>query len=83
MLPSPRPARTFLRRPLSRAAGSGRRRLACVSTVPQLPAVQIGRLVKRYGPTTAVDGLTLSAACGEVPGILGPNGAGKTTSVEI
>jgi ABC-2 type transport system ATP-binding protein len=54
-----------------------------VSTVPQLPAVQIGRLVKRYGQTTAVDGLTLSAACGEVTGILGPNGAGKTTTVEI
>jgi len=54
-----------------------------VSTVPQLPAVQIGRLVKRYGQTTAVDGLTLGAACGEVTGILGPNGAGKTTTVEI
>jgi len=54
-----------------------------VSTVPQFPAVEIGRLVKRYGQTTAVDGLTLSAARGEVTGILGPNGAGKTTTVEI
>jgi ABC-2 type transport system ATP-binding protein len=54
-----------------------------VSTVPQIPAVEIGRLVKRYGQTTAVDGLTLRAACGEVTGILGPNGAGKTTTVEI
>jgi ABC-2 type transport system ATP-binding protein len=54
-----------------------------VSTVPQLPAVEIGGLVKRYGQTTAVDGLTLSAARGEVTGILGPNGAGKTTTVEI
>ena len=54
-----------------------------MSTVPQLPAVEIGRLVKRYGQTTAVDGLTLSAARGEVTGILGPNGAGKTTTVEI
>jgi len=54
-----------------------------VSTVPLTPAVQISGLVKRYGQTTAVDGLTLSAACGEVTGILGPNGAGKTTTIEI
>ena len=54
-----------------------------MSTVPQVPAVEIGGLVKRYGQTTAVDGLTLSAARGEVTGILGPNGAGKTTTVEI
>jgi len=54
-----------------------------VSTVPQVPAVEIARLVKRYGQTTAVDGLTLSAAPGAVTGILGPNGAGKTTTIEI
>jgi ABC-2 type transport system ATP-binding protein len=54
-----------------------------VSTVPQIPAVQIGGLVKRYGQTAAVDGLTLSAARGAVTGILGPNGAGKTTTIEI
>jgi ABC-2 type transport system ATP-binding protein len=54
-----------------------------VSTVPQTPAVEIGGLVKRYGQTTAVDGLTLSAAPGAVTGILGPNGAGKTTTIEI
>ena len=47
-----------------------------------MPAVEIGRLVKRYGQTTAVDGLTLSAARGAVTGILGPNGAGKTTTIE-
>ena len=54
-----------------------------MSTVPQTPAVEIGALVKRYGETTAVDGLTLSAARGAVTGILGPNGAGKTTTIEI
>src|SRR6185437_10888534 len=66
-----------------RCAGFCRRRLASVSTVPQMPAVEIGGLVKRYGQTTAVDGLTLSAALGTVTGILGPNGAGKTTTIEI
>src|SRR5438093_1749458 len=48
-----------------------------------MPAVEIGRLVKRYGQTTAVDELTLRAARGAVTGILGPNGAGKTTTIEI
>src|SRR5882757_3836792 len=69
--------------PPARSAPCWDRRLACVSTVPQVPAVEIGGLVKRYGQTTAVDGLTLSAARGAVTGILGPNGAGKTTTVEI
>jgi ABC-2 type transport system ATP-binding protein len=67
---------------VSHGADSDRRRLASVSTVPQTPAVEIGALVKRYGQTTAVDGLTLSAARGAVTGILGPNGAGKTTTIE-
>jgi ABC-2 type transport system ATP-binding protein len=40
-------------------------------------------MVKRYGPTTAVDGLSLTAGRGEVTAILGPNGAGKTTTVEV
>ncbi len=49
----------------------------------KLPAVEVSGLVKRYGPATAVDGLTLTAAAGEVTAILGPNGAGKTTTIEI
>ena len=47
------------------------------------PAVEISGLVKRYGPATAVDGLTLTAGSGEVTAILGPNGAGKTTTIEV
>ncbi|WP_344970171.1 ABC transporter ATP-binding protein [Streptosporangium fragile] len=47
------------------------------------PAVEIIDLVKRYGGTTALDGLTLSAARGAVTALLGPNGAGKTSTVEI
>jgi ABC-2 type transport system ATP-binding protein len=46
-------------------------------------AIEIAALEKRYGPTVAVDGITLSIAVGEVFGLLGPNGAGKTTTVEI
>jgi ABC-2 type transport system ATP-binding protein len=68
---------------------SGHRRLASVSPAPQTttnpatPAVEVGRLVKRYGQLTAVDGLTLTANRGAVTGVLGPNGAGKTTTIEI
>jgi ABC-2 type transport system ATP-binding protein len=40
-------------------------------------------MVKRYGTTTAVDGLSLTAGRGEVTAILGPNGAGKTTTIEV
>jgi ABC-2 type transport system ATP-binding protein len=47
------------------------------------PAVAITDLVKRYGRTLAVDGLSLRAERGAVTAILGPNGAGKTTTVEI
>ena len=40
-------------------------------------------MVKRYGPATAVDGLSLTAGRGKVTAILGPNGAGKTTTIEV
>jgi ABC-2 type transport system ATP-binding protein len=40
-------------------------------------------MIKRYGPATAVDGLSLTARHGEVTAILGPNGAGKTTTIEV
>jgi len=55
-------------------------RLACVGDTP---AVEITGLVKRYGRTTAVAGLSTSAARGEVTAVLGPNGAGKTTTIEV
>jgi ABC-2 type transport system ATP-binding protein len=38
-------------------------------------------LIKRYGKTTALDGLDLVAEHGQVLAVLGPNGAGKTTFV--
>ena len=46
------------------------------------PDVEVNGLVKRYGAGTAVDGLDLVAAAGQVTAVLGPNGAGKTTTVE-
>lgn len=40
-------------------------------------------MTKRYGPTTALDHVTLSIAVGEAVGYLGPNGAGKTTTMKL
>ncbi|GAA3234661.1 ABC transporter ATP-binding protein [Pseudonocardia petroleophila] len=47
------------------------------------PAVSVRGLVKRYGRTTAVDGLDLELPAASVLALLGPNGAGKTTTVEV
>ena len=46
-------------------------------------AIEVRDLVKNYGETTAVDGINLDVAEGEIVGFLGPNGAGKTTTIEI
>jgi ABC-2 type transport system ATP-binding protein len=45
--------------------------------------IAIHGLVKKYGPFTAVDGISLDVAPGEIHGFLGPNGAGKTTTIRI
>jgi oleandomycin transport system ATP-binding protein len=46
-------------------------------------AISAEGLVKKYGSTTALDGVDLSVPTGTVLGVLGPNGAGKTTAVRI
>jgi len=45
------------------------------------PMIEARGLTKRYGKTTALDGLDLVAEAGQVVAVLGPNGAGKTTFV--
>jgi ABC-2 type transport system ATP-binding protein len=50
---------------------------------PSEPPVRLRGVVKRYGTTTAVDGLDLEVQRAEVLALLGPNGAGKTTTVEM
>jgi polyether ionophore transport system ATP-binding protein len=46
-------------------------------------AIDAEGLIKRFGPTRALDGLDLRVTTGEVHGFLGPNGAGKTTAIRV
>ena len=46
-----------------------------------MPGVSIRNLVKRYGATTAVGGISLEVAEGEFVVLLGPSGCGKTTTL--
>jgi ABC-type multidrug transport system ATPase subunit len=43
--------------------------------------ITIERLVKRFGPATAVDGVSLEIAAGDAVALWGANGAGKTTVI--
>ena len=47
------------------------------------PAVEAVDLVKQFGDTVAVDGVSFVVPQGSVLGLLGPNGAGKTTLVRM
>jgi ABC-2 type transport system ATP-binding protein len=47
------------------------------------PAVEAIDLVKHFGETKAVDGVSFTVPEGSVLGLLGPNGAGKTTTVRM
>jgi ABC-2 type transport system ATP-binding protein len=47
------------------------------------PAISAHDVNKRYGPVSALEGLTLDIRAGEVFGLLGPNGSGKTTFMRL
>ncbi len=46
-------------------------------------AIQVDRIVKRFGDFTAVKGISFEVADGEIFGLLGPNGAGKSTLIRM
>jgi ABC-type multidrug transport system ATPase subunit len=46
-------------------------------------AVRLRQVTKRFGPKTAVDGVSLVVEAGTVFGLIGPNGAGKTTTFSM
>ncbi|HKS98838.1 MAG TPA: ATP-binding cassette domain-containing protein [Rugosimonospora sp.] len=45
--------------------------------------IEVTGLHKRFGATTALDGMTFSVAPGQVTGFVGPNGAGKSTTMRV
>jgi ABC-2 type transport system ATP-binding protein len=47
------------------------------------PILEVGNLTKRFGDSTAVDGISFDIRPGEILGLLGPNGAGKTTTIQM
>ncbi|MFJ9557053.1 ABC transporter ATP-binding protein [Nocardiopsis sp. NPDC101807] len=67
----------------------GRRLPGSASTTPRdapppdVPALLLRGVVKRFGTLTAVDGLDLEVPQGVVLGLLGPNGAGKSTTMKM
>ncbi|AKL73482.1 daunorubicin resistance ABC transporter ATP-binding subunit [Actinobacteria bacterium IMCC26256] len=46
-------------------------------------AIRTEGLVRRFGETTAVDGVDIEVPKGEIYGFLGPNGAGKSTLMRM
>src|SRR5258706_3079252 len=46
------------------------------------PVIEVRNLVRRYGRTDAVDGLSLKVQAGRCYGFFGRNGAGKTTTIK-
>ena len=45
--------------------------------------LEVKNLVRRFGRTLAVDGLSFEVGDGEILGFVGPNGSGKTTTMNI
>lgn len=56
------------------------------ATEPRAPAplsLSVETVSKRFGGVTALDGISLTLAPGEILGLIGPNGSGKTTLVNL
>ena len=45
--------------------------------------IEVNRVLKRFGETVALDGLSFVVTPGSVTGFVGPNGAGKSTTMRV
>ena len=48
-----------------------------------MAAIEVEKIVKRFGEFTAVNGISFAVEDGEIFGLLGPNGAGKSTLIRM
>lgn len=48
-----------------------------------MPLLTVERVVKRFGGTVALDGVSIDVQPGQIHGVIGPNGAGKTTLFNV
>ena len=54
-----------------------------MNTPPEVPAIQLTNVTKRFGKTKAMDDLSFTIPAGVIAGFVGPNGSGKTTTMRI
>lgn len=55
---------------------------ASADTICVTPAVEAAEVVKRFGGTQALRGISFTVAAGSITGVVGPNGSGKTTMLK-
>jgi ABC-2 type transport system ATP-binding protein len=48
-----------------------------------MTAIAFENVTKKYGAVTALDGVSIEVARGEMFGVIGPDGAGKTTAIRV